>query len=189
MIDEGRFRADLWYRISVFPIRLPPLRERLTDIPALAEHFAWSAGRRLAGIPLAPSPADIDLLVSYPWPGNVRELAAVIERAAILGGGHSLEVAAALGGGLASLVRSVPGRATETTESAFPALDEVVKRHMEAALRRSGGRIEGPSGAAKLLGVNPHTLRSRMRKLRVDWARFRGMDGNRDGDASGGVPK
>src|SRR5690606_35856619 len=88
MIDEGRFREDLWYRISVFPIRLPPLRERVTDIPVLAEHFAWGAGRRLGGMPLTLTPADVDLLVAYSWPGNVRELAAVIERAVILGNGH-----------------------------------------------------------------------------------------------------
>lgn len=172
MIAKGTFREDLWYRISVFPIRLPPLRERVTDIPALAEHFAWSAGRRLLGVPLAPSPRDIDLLAEYSWPGNVRELAAVIERAAILGGGHGLDVAAALGGGAPA--RTADAAAVDRPhDDGFPPLDRVIAQHMEAALRRSGGRVEGRGGAAELLGVNPHTLRSRMRKLGVDWASYR----------------
>src|SRR5690606_4337300 len=85
MVADGRFRQDLWYRIAVFPIRLPALRERPADIPAMAAHFAIRAAGRLGMPPLSPSPEDIGLLVSYRWPGNVRELAAVVERAAILG--------------------------------------------------------------------------------------------------------
>src|SRR5208283_659977 len=97
MVAEGQFREDLWYRIAVFPIRLPPLRERPEDIPALARHFAERAATRFV-LPSAPlTPEDIHLLVSYPWPGNIRELAAVIDRAAILGHGKRLEVAQALG--------------------------------------------------------------------------------------------
>ena len=92
MVAQGSFREDLWYRIAVFPIRLPPLRERLTDIPALAAHFALRAAKRLGTMPLVPSPADIQLLLGYAWPGNARELAAVIERAAILGEGKRLEI-------------------------------------------------------------------------------------------------
>src|SRR5947209_8231537 len=87
LVSSGRFREDLWYRVAVFPIRLPPLRERQDDIPSLAAHFALRAARRLGAVPLVPSPEDINLLVAYPWPGNVRELATVIERAAILGDG------------------------------------------------------------------------------------------------------
>ena len=174
MIDEGRFREDLWYRISVFPIRLPPLRERVTDIPVLAEHFAWGAGRRLGGMPLTLTPADVDLLVAYSWPGNVRELAAVIERAVILGNGHRVDVAAALGGERARRPGGeMPAGVAATAAATFAPLDEIIAGHMGAALRRSGGRIEGPGGAAALLGVNPHTLRSRMRRLGIDWTRFR----------------
>src|SRR6185436_1472920 len=91
MVGEGAFRRDLWYRISVFPIDLPPLRERLSDIPELAAHFARGAGKRLGGMPLVPTPQDYAALLAYSWPGNVRELAAVIERAAILGDGRCLE--------------------------------------------------------------------------------------------------
>src|SRR5262249_23735853 len=84
MVDRGEFREDLWYRLSVFPVRLPPLRERRDDIPLLAAHFAVRVGERFSGTPLSVSPADLPLLLEYAWPGNVRELAAVIERAAIL---------------------------------------------------------------------------------------------------------
>src|SRR5690606_38988961 len=122
MIDEGRFREDLWYRISVFPIRLPPLRERLTDIPALAEHFARGAGRRLGGVPLTATREDMELLLTSPWPGNVRELAAVIERAAILGGGVRLEVAAALGGGLPPQGSPRPATSSGNGDAGFPTL-------------------------------------------------------------------
>ena len=97
MVAAGRFREDLWYRVAVFPIRLPPLRERIEDIPMLATHFALRAASRLGSPALVPTPEDLDLLVAYSWPGNVRELAAVIERAAILGDGKRLEVAKALG--------------------------------------------------------------------------------------------
>ncbi|MBN8612416.1 MAG: sigma 54-interacting transcriptional regulator, partial [Deltaproteobacteria bacterium] len=93
MVEDGSFREDLWYRLSVFPLRLPPLRERLEDLPQLVSHFAARAGTRLGGSPLVPTSEDLSLLAAYPWPGNVRELGAVIERAAILGHGKHLETA------------------------------------------------------------------------------------------------
>jgi transcriptional regulator with GAF, ATPase, and Fis domain len=175
MVGTGTFREDLWYRLAVFPIRLPPLRERLEDVPALAMHFALRASQRFGTKPLVPSPEDLRLLASYSWPGNVRELAAVIDRAAILGDGAHLDVAKALG-------TEPPGpRVRDETpltrrpevDGPFPTLDAAMARHVEAALTRSRGRIEGPSGAAALLGINPHTLRARMRKLGIDWSRFR----------------
>ena len=172
MVEAGSFRQDLWYRINVFPIAIPPLRERREDIPALAAHFARSAGNRIGGGPLARSPSDIDLLIAYSWPGNVRELAAVVERAAILGDGKRLDLATALGprahGGRPGLT---PAAGVETMQ--ISTLDAAIVRHIEAALDATHGRIEGPSGAAKVLGINPHTLRSRMRKLGVRWQRFR----------------
>ena len=172
---EGRFREDLWYRIAVFPIHLPPLRDRVEDIPALAHHFALRAAARFRAPQRIPSPDDIALLVSYPWPGNVRELIAVIERAVILGNGERLEVAKALGaappasGAAARSPLGVPPGGGE----AFLTLDRAMARHIETALARTRGRIEGRGGAAELLGVNPHTLRARMRKLGVDWRRHR----------------
>jgi transcriptional regulator with GAF, ATPase, and Fis domain len=175
MVRLGQFREDLWYRLAVFPIYLPPLRERPEDIPALARHFAQRAAVRF-GLPLQlPSDEDIRALLSYHWPGNIRELASVIDRAAILGNGHGLQVIKALG-----VTEPLNPARTENTGSQqedFPTLDEVMRRHIEEALRRSAGRIEGPRGAAVLLGINPHTLRSRMRKMGIHWARFR-SEGN-----------
>ena len=165
MVAARTFREDLWYRISVFPIRLPPLR----DIPALAAHFAWHAGTRIGGQPLTPTPEDLELLASYDWPGNIRELASVIERATILGNGRHLDVRSAIGP--LKIGRGSPLPPSRSSE--FPKLETVMQGHIEAALRRTDGRIEGKVGAAALLGVNPHTLRARMRKLRLDWSKFR----------------
>lgn len=175
LVAEGVFRQDLWYRIAVFPIQLPPLRARLGDIPLLAAHFALGAAKRLGTAPLLPTAEDIRLLVSYPWPGNVRELAAVIERAAILGGGQGLQVAQALGTAPARTSQPIDSVSIENggKEDDCLTLDAAMVRHMEAALRRTRGRIEGKGGAAEILGVNPHTLRARMRKLGVSWGQFR----------------
>ncbi|HVH08052.1 MAG TPA: sigma-54 dependent transcriptional regulator [Myxococcota bacterium] len=175
-VAEGTFREDLWYRIAVFAIELPPLRERPEDIPALANHFALRAATRFGTPPRIPTPADLDLLVAYPWPGNVRELAAVIERAVILGNGERLELATALGVGppvSAAPALRASAAAPASSEGRFPTLDEAMARHIEAALARARGKIEGPGGAAALLDINPHTLRARMRKLRVEGSRSR----------------
>jgi len=185
MVSDERFREDLWYRLSVFPLRLPSLRERPEDLPELAAHFAARAGARLGAGPLTPTPDDLRQLASYAWPGNVRELAAVIERAAILGHGRRLEVEAALGVSTQrgpTPARPAPPSSPPPEASSPPAsspprsskLDDVVVAHLERVLRECRGRIEGPQGAAEILGVNPHTLRARMRKLKVQWGRFRG---------------
>jgi hydrogenase-4 transcriptional activator len=177
MVQHGRFREDLWYRIAVFPIVLPPLREHPEDIAALAEHFAQRAAVRFGLPPQLPSPPDIVLLTSYAWPGNVRELAAVIDRATILGAGKRLEVGKALG--LLPGVHPLPSTpddpppAQRSLASTCLSLDAAMTQHIEAALELTRGRIEGPHGAAHRLGINPYTLRSRMRKLGIDWTRFR----------------
>jgi transcriptional regulator with GAF, ATPase, and Fis domain len=194
MVADGLFREDLWYRIAVFPIEVPPLRERPEDIPALATHFALRAATRFGTPPRIPSREEVNLLVAYPWPGNVRELAAVVERAVILGDGRSLEVSTALGVGGQPAERSQiraaeggpvpsPPRQGERSSSAWRVsevdrreilpLDQAVRRHIEAALARTRGRIEGPRGAAALLVINPYTLRSKMRRLGIDWSRYR----------------
>ncbi len=197
MVGEGTFREDLWYRLAVFPIHLPPLRDRPEDIPALAAHFALRAAKRF-GLPgRMPTPQDVNLLAAYGWPGNVRELSSVIERAAILGDGTRLDIATALGvsaprnepKSLANAPSPIPTlntalRAPHSEPLAprpsplaptadFAVLDTAMRGHIEAALQRTRGRIEGPRGAAKLLGVNPHTLCARMRKLKIDWRTFR----------------
>ncbi len=186
MVAEGRFREDLWYRIAVFPIVIPPLRERREDIARIAAHFAERAATRFSLAPVAPTPEDLKLLMSYPWPGNVRELGAVIDRAAILGDGKRLEVAKALGVDATSLHKAatsgrdsgwnnnLAANAAETADSGhLLSLNEAIQRHIETALRMARGRIEGRQGAAALLKINPHTLRAKMRKLGIDWSRFR----------------
>lgn len=181
MVQSGEFREDLWYRIAVFPILLPPLRERLGDLPELASHFAERAAMRFGLPPVVPSDSDLDLLANYAWPGNIRELGAVIDRAAILGEGRTLEIAAALGFGPIPQVGTALATASNSPhplpqpDSPFKAatLDEVARRHIEATLRQTRGQIEGPRGAARLLGINPHTLRARMKKLGIEWSQFR----------------
>jgi transcriptional regulator with GAF, ATPase, and Fis domain len=176
MVTEGKFREDLWYRIAVFPILLPPLRDRREDIAQLARHFAERAAARFV-LPLAlPTPEDIHLLTSYAWPGNIRELGSVIDRAAILGDGKRLEIATALGPP-AHEPKEPAGAAAAPTAPlsgiAFDSLDEAMKKHIESALALTRGRIEGRRGAAALLKINPHTLRARMRKLKIQWSRYR----------------
>jgi transcriptional regulator with GAF, ATPase, and Fis domain len=177
MVQNGLFREDLWYRIAVFPIVLPPLREHPEDIPALAEHFTHRAAIRFGFPPQMLSSDDIARLSAYAWPGNVRELTAVIDRAVILGKGKGLEIAKALG---ATPDIDVPvQRANGTTpipSHTAPAplpLNVVIKQHIENALTTTHGRVEGPRGAARLLQINPHTLRGRMRKLGINWSTFR----------------
>jgi hydrogenase-4 transcriptional activator len=187
MVKQGTFREDLWYRVNVFPILLPRLRERVDDIPALARHFAHRAAHRF-GLPLVePTAADLHLLVNYPWPGNIRELSTVIDRAAILGNGERLEMAQALGGAanlalppsclgptLYEVIPDPPSRLSVAPAAGkILTLEAAMKEHIERALVATQGRIEGRGGAAELLDINPHTLRARMRKLKIDWSRFR----------------
>lgn len=193
MVREGRFREDLWYRINVFPLLMPPLRDRPEDIGMLVRHFARRAAERFGLPSTEPSADDLLLLMQYRWPGNIRELAAVIDRAVILGEGERLDIAKALGINAHSLMPTglaeditfyevVPETAPITapitparaqSQSAPLTLDEAMKRHIELVLEQVDGQIEGKRGAAQLLGINPHTLRARMRKLGVRWSTFR----------------
>ncbi len=154
MVEQGTFRVDLWYRLAVFTIRLPSLRERQSDIAALASHFAELAARRLGAAAVRLGEGDLQLLRAYDWPGNVRELAAVMERAVVLGEGRRLDIRRALGSAM-------------PPPAQFPTLDEAIRTHIERALERCSGRIEGPRGAAKLLALNANTLRSKMQKLGI----------------------
>ncbi|HNQ03215.1 MAG TPA: sigma-54 dependent transcriptional regulator [Thiobacillaceae bacterium] len=182
-VAAGEFREDLWFRIAVFPIPLPPLRARAGDIPALAAHFSLRAAERLGLPPRMPDAADLGLLTAYPWPGNVRELASVIERAAILGNGQRLEVARSLGVYPGPTATAMPPPSTQVPASGeadasfrqpTPAsLEEHTRAHIEAALGRCHGRVEGPFGAARLLRLNPNTLRSKMRRLGIEARDFR----------------
>jgi DNA-binding NtrC family response regulator len=178
MVAEQRFREDLWYRLAVFPIRLPALRERPEDIAAFAEHLAAKACRRYGTLPIRPTESDVALLRAYQWPGNVREMGAVMDRAVILGDGKRLEIAKALGFPSAlppaALVASRDGAVAPKTSARFPTLRAVMEAHIRLALEHTAGRIEGPQGAAALLDLNPHTLRARMRRLGIAWGAYRG---------------
>jgi len=172
MVEQGQFREDLWYRISTFPIYLPPLRERLQDMKALAEHFAQRSAIRF-GLPLVlPTQQDIEILCSYSWPGNIRELASVIDRAALLGDGKKLEIRKALGWSANFEKRPIHNQ-NIAGNNVLHSLNEVIKQHIIRALERTKGKVEGPNGAAAVLNINPNTLRSKMRKLGIDWRAFR----------------
>jgi hydrogenase-4 transcriptional activator len=172
MVSEKKFREDLWYRIAVFPVDLPPLRDRRDDIPDLARHFALKASQRF-GVPLkALSDHGMSLLLNYDWPGNVRELSTVIERATILSKELELDIETALG--IQPKSKKPFHNKTHYSEpDSFPSLDLAMKMHIEKALNISKGRVEGPFGAAELLDINPHTLRGRMRKLGIIWQDYR----------------
>jgi transcriptional regulator with GAF, ATPase, and Fis domain len=173
MVATHAFREDLFYRLSVFPIVIPPLRDRPADIARFAEYFAARAASRFGLRAVPPTAADVQLLQDYHWPGNVREIAAVLDRAVLLGEGQVLDVAGALG---RRPVPALPGagpRASAAPAAPIDPLDVVIVRHIQAALRATHGRVEGPHGAARLLRINPHTLRAKMRKLGIDWRGFR----------------
>jgi formate hydrogenlyase transcriptional activator len=158
-VVDSRFRADLYYRLNVFPIRVPPLRERPDDIPSLVRHFLAQFQRKLAKPLLGVTPDGMKRLMEYPWPGNIRELQNVLERACVLARGAIVDVTAALG----AADRPVPD-AVPVVDERILTLDEHEQQQIRRALEEAGGKIHGPGGAASLLGINASTLRSRMEK-------------------------
>jgi transcriptional regulator with GAF, ATPase, and Fis domain len=167
MVKRKSFRDDLWFRLNVFPIVIPPLRDRKEDIPALVDHFVEKKSKELQ-IPHLPklAPGAMAPLIAYAWPGNVRELENVIERALILSKGRPLT--------FDNIVwpddNGEQGRSTTRIDD-FLNLNHVISNHIKHALETARGRVHGPSGAAQLLGLNPSTLRHRMRKLRIPHGR------------------
>jgi formate hydrogenlyase transcriptional activator len=179
-VAAGRFRSDLYFRLSVFPIVVPPLRERREDIErigrAFVDRFARQLGKRIDAV----SRASLDRLTAYDWPGNVRELSNIIERAVVLAQGPVLDIGAALPVASAPPRAAVTSPLSDATSPAFmdrPApvrsvidssnLGEVQRQHILDVLTRTNWVIEGPGRAADLLGVNASTLRSRMKKLGI----------------------
>ena len=158
MILEKQFRNDLYYRVNVFPIHVPPLRERPEDIPLLVQHFVQQATRRMRKtIDTIPS-ETVEALIRYRWPGNIRELENVIERAVILSTGPVLQLSP---GDLKS--RITPGQNTDRHQT----LEEVERNHILRTLKETRWILSGPSGAASRLGLNRSTLYFRMKKLGI----------------------
>jgi hydrogenase-4 transcriptional activator len=169
MVKAKEFREDLWFRLNVFPIKVPPLRERKEDIPALVHHFIERKSRELRlPEPHPLVPGIIDRLIAYHWPGNVRELENMIERALILSRGKPLTFDDLAGDKLEGRP-SVPAGPEEQTLK----LDEVMSRHIRRVLEMTSGKVHGKGGAAELLGINPSTLRNRMNQLGIPYGRRR----------------
>jgi transcriptional regulator with GAF, ATPase, and Fis domain len=151
-VEQGTFREDLWYRLNVYPITMPPLTQRKDDIPLLIEHFVSTYARKSGKTISSVSPRTMQELQAHSWPGNVRELANVIERAVIQTQGSVLQV-----------------DQFEPPSDAVPTqtLEEVERDYIIRTLENTGWRIEGKYGAARILGLNPSTLRTRMLKLGI----------------------
>ena len=165
MIQEEQFRSDLYYRLNVFPIYIPPLRERPEDIPLLARHFVHEFARRMNKTVTAISPQTLDSLTHYSWPGNIRELQNVIERSVVVHQKGSLSVKTCHLSGQTS--RRSSSRQTfrrSATED---------RRMIDSALAEAGGRVSGPSGAAALLGLPPSTLESKIRSMNINKYSFK----------------
>jgi transcriptional regulator with GAF, ATPase, and Fis domain len=170
-IAAGTFRSDLFYRLNVFPIEMPPLRERREDIPVLVEYFidrcARNAGKDIRGI----SKKSLDLLQSYHWPGNIRELQNVIERSVILCETEDFTVDE-------TWLPQQPVASEAKSQSSFSQkLASQEKEMIESALRESEGRVFGPSGAAAMLGMPRSTVESKIRSLRINKNRFKSRAG------------
>jgi formate hydrogenlyase transcriptional activator len=157
-VSQGRFRADLFYRLNVFPIHVPPLRERRDDIPDLVRHFLHHFGRRMKRPVASYNPSTMKSLTDYHWPGNVRELENIIERAMVVSNDDTLQIDPQW-----LTTESVAG----PTDNSAGHLAALERRAIVDALERCNGRIYGPSGAAQLLGLKPTTLYGKMRKYQI----------------------
>ena len=165
MVKEGTFRADLYYRLNVFPIRMPALSERPTDIPLLARFFLDKFARKMGKSVRDLSPKACERLLRYSWPGNIRELQNVIERATILARGPLLEIDDAL-------ELRLEDQETSIVPDQLISFEDMERSYILKVLERTQWVIEGEQGAAAILDLNPSTLRSRMQKLNIRKAKF-----------------
>ena len=171
MVAEGKFREDLWFRLNVFPIRVPPLRERKNDIPALFRYFLGMKSRELGISPPQLAPGGLTRLMEYDWPGNVRELENVVERELIRAPHSEMKFESLHPNPVEKeKIQSRDSHENDGDQLDMP-LDEAMRRHIVKVLKKTGGRINGPGGAAEVLQINPNTLRSRMEKLGISYKR------------------
>ncbi len=166
-VAAGRFRADLYYRLNVFPIELAPLRERREDIEPLLHHFIQRLSKRLGKPPRQVRAPDLAALQAYGWPGNIRELEHVLEQAIIVSQGAFLEFAGFAAGPLVLPLVLAGAAAPASRLAPLKTLREQERDHILAALQQTGGRVSGAQGAALLLDINPKTLEARMKKLGI----------------------
>jgi PAS domain S-box-containing protein len=169
MVEEGQFRGDLFYRLNVFPLRVPALRDRTEDIPLLVQAFAKEFGRTMGKTVASIPRATMEALKRYPWPGNIRELRNVIERAMIVTQGPVLQVELPFLSGGRPIVPglSPPNGVEPLAEANGLTLAESERKHILAVLQSTGWRVSGKNGAAAILGLKPTTLESRMAKLGI----------------------
>jgi transcriptional regulator with GAF, ATPase, and Fis domain len=166
MVDDGTFREDLWFRINAFPIHIPPLRRRTEDIPLLATHFIQKKSREFGISPPQVAHGALQRLTSHRWPGNVRELENTVERVLIQHRQGPIHFHRALEKDVAT-----PPALSLEGDRKIRALNDVVRGHIEMALRLSKGKVNGPNGAAAYLDIHPNTLRKRMQKLGIAYGR------------------
>jgi DNA-binding NtrC family response regulator len=162
MVYSGQFRQDLWYRLNIFPIHIPALKERKEDISALVRHIVDTKCQKL-GFKESPrvSKQCLESLTAYDWPGNIRELENMIERELIKNDGH-----------IYSLIDGNENQTYNPEESSInklESLDQAMFSHIQKALKYTQGKIHGPNGAAELLEIHPNTLRHRMKKLGISF--------------------
>ncbi len=163
-VKAGRFRQDLYYRLSVFPIELPPLRDRVEDVPALAQHFLQLSARKLGATAARLTPVQVKELQAYDWPGNVRELQNVIERAVIRSRNGQLDLALRANGSASSRAPAKAGLAPRHAPASMRDLKQQERDLILEALTKTHGKIYGPDGAAALLGLKPTTLSSKVHR-------------------------
>ncbi|MDT8419036.1 MAG: sigma 54-interacting transcriptional regulator [Desulfuromonadales bacterium] len=189
MVIENKFREDLWFRINVFPLVIPPLRQRTEDIPELVRHFVQKISREM-GLRNPPEIADgaLEQLKRYSWPGNVREVENVVERALIQSRGRTLKIDPLyfasrleapddqLNAGNACIFPCLGAQTCDggpqNTDGIIVRLDDAISKHIKDVLRMCKGKVNGAGGAAELLGVNPSTLRNKMNKLGIEYGKI-----------------
>ena len=166
---QKRFRQDLYYRLNVFPVYIPPLRDRIDDVPLLCSHFAGQFALHLNKEVPSPGRSTMDLFLNYDWPGNVRELEHTIQRAVLLArdGVMRPEDTGLLG------IQVESGNPLDTDSLPIMPLDEVERGYIRRVLQHTGGVIQGEKGAARLLGLKPTTLRSRLERLGIDHREYK----------------